>query len=684
MSSYCFSRFATKRRASREVYVGSVGVGADHPLRIQSMTTTSTQNVAETVKQSIALAEAGCEIVRVTAPNKAAAKALKPIREKFTAAGFGHIPLVADIHFLPAAAIEAIEHVEKVRVNPGNYADSKKFKIAEYTDTEYAAELERLHESFSPLVKRAKELGRALRVGTNHGSLSDRIMNRYGDTPLGMVESALEFLRIAESHNFRDIILSMKASNPKVMIEAYRLLVERMDREAMQYPLHLGVTEAGDGEDGRIKSAVGIGSLLMDGLGDTIRVSLTEDPVYEIPVAQALANKAMATWSNDDSLANLKEESRWDSLDPYHFQRRSIADVSLSSSAKVGVEDPPLVITPIDHSISEFITIVAEAKTARPKLGDAKLEGLLVKANSIEDLQQLTALCESIRGDAEFIVVQLDPSLPLDEVSLALPHQTLALALLRDFEDDELEGYKLFTRLCSQFGIRPIIGITPAVCDGILSEPAPTSIITLNCKLSATAPYHEIGFYRQLVERLKAWDNQAPIWIRNLPLDTERASGSTFLEKLLDASILSGSLLCDGIGDMLSIESDNNLVRSTKLAYNVLQGAGARIIKTEFVACPSCGRTLFDLQSATQRIRSKTGHLKGVKIAIMGCIVNGPGEMADADFGYVGGAPGKINLYIGKDCVEYNIPQSEADERLIDLIRQHGKWQDPRPHPTTA
>jgi len=704
MSAYCSSRFETKRRSTREVKVGSVGVGGDNPIRIQSMTTTLTQNVDDTVKQSIALAEAGCEIVRVTAPNKKAAQALKDIRSNFTAAGFGEVPLVADIHFLPSAAMEAIEHVEKVRVNPGNYADSKKFKVLEYSDAQYESELQRLYDDFSPLVKRAKELGRSLRIGTNHGSLSDRIMNRYGDTPLGMVESALEFLRIAQSHNYYDMVLSMKASNPKVMIEAYRLLVEHMDKEDMHYPLHLGVTEAGDGEDGRIKSAIGIGSLLMDGLGDTIRVSLTEDPVYEIPVAQALAQKIQKQWQPGGFDLGRKPKSlitdaldphnpipqetntgsaSSDSINPYQFERRKIATVHLSETVKLGPEEPPTVITPVTHPIFEYVTIAAEAKTSRPKLGDSKLEGLLLKANTIEDLEKLTELCEGLKGAAEFVVVELNPQLPLDEVSLALPHQKLPLAVLRDFSDDDYDDYKQFVHLCNQFEIRPIIGVSPSVADGILSEPEENLIVTLHSRLPPAAPKHAIGQYRRLAERLKQHKNQAPLWIRNSreaqtsPRNPEPSA--PFLSKLLDASVLTGSLLADGLGDMISIESEEDLVRSTRLSYNVLQGAGSRITKTEFVACPSCGRTLFDLQSTTQRIREKTGHLKGVKIAIMGCIVNGPGEMADADFGYVGGAPGKINLYVGKECVKYNIPQAEADERLIDLIREHGKWVDPKP-----
>src|SRR5689334_22916134 len=340
--SYCASRFCTVRRSTVEVKVGGVGVGGTNPIRLQSMTTSDTQDVAATVKQSIALAEVGCEIVRITAPNVTAARCLKEIRSQFDRAGFAHIPLVADIHFLPSAAMEAVEHVEKIRVNPGNYADRKKFAVREYSDADYDSELERLHDAFSPLVKRCRELGRSMRIGTNHGSLSDRIMNRYGDTPLGMVESALEFLRIAETHSYRQIILSMKASNPKVMIQAYRLLVERMAQEDMHYPLHLGVTEAGDGEDGRIKSAIGIGSLLLDGLGDTIRVSLTEDSVYEIPVARAIADKAMSLWTTTSPVSGDRAS---DSIDPYHFTRRETRTVMLGDRFKVGPEQPPLVIT---------------------------------------------------------------------------------------------------------------------------------------------------------------------------------------------------------------------------------------------------------------------------------------------------------------------------------------------------
>ncbi|MBM3854941.1 MAG: (E)-4-hydroxy-3-methylbut-2-enyl-diphosphate synthase, partial [Verrucomicrobia bacterium] len=383
--SYCASRFQTIRRPTVEVKVGTVGVGGTHPIRLQSMTTSDTQEVAATVRQSIALAEVGCEIVRVTAPNVAAARCLRQIRADFTAAGFGHIPLVADIHFLPAAALEAVEHVEKVRINPGNYADKKKFAVREYSDAAYDAELQRLHDAFSPLVKRCRELGRALRIGTNHGSLSDRILNRYGDTPLGMVESALEFLRIAEAHSFRAVILSMKASNPKVMIQAYRLLVERMARENMHYPLHLGVTEAGDGEDGRIKSAIGIGSLLLDGLGDTIRVSLTEDSVYEIPVARALADKAMARWTKPLAAPS----PPGDAVDPYHFARRATNPLELGERCSAGSAQPPRVIVRL---ASADALEGAARNLSSAALKDTPAEGVLVPVRSAGDLGALCAV----------------------------------------------------------------------------------------------------------------------------------------------------------------------------------------------------------------------------------------------------------------------------------------------------
>ena len=697
--SYCASRFHTIRRPTNEVMVGAVGVGGANPIRLQSMTTSDTQDIAATVQQSIALAEVGCEIVRITAPNVAAAKCLKDIRAQFTAAGFSHIPLVADIHFLPSAAMEAVEHVEKVRVNPGNYADKKKFAVKEYSDADYGLELERLHEAFSPLVRRAKELGRALRIGTNHGSLSDRIMNRYGDTPLGMVESALEFLHIARDHGYHELMLSMKASNPKVMIQAYRLLVARMDREDMHYPLHLGVTEAGDGEDGRIKSAIGIGSLLFDGLGDTIRVSLTEDSVYEIPVARAIADKAMSLWQEgrDGPSGRPSDAARpavapyppqalgasnglSDSIDPYHFTRRETATVQLSPKCAVGPELPPRVIVRIP-SIAALPA--AAQQLASPKLIDTPAEGLLVRVDTPSDLADLRAAVSASNLTAEFLVLEAGALLTAVDFAPALKPESERILLLRKFGARDAADLTAFAQLVRASGHFLAVDIAPADFTAL----APTLrelgnahlVFTLSATGDTAHAAHATGAYRLLAENLLSLESKSPIWIRNTT-GTAVHGDASFLSKLLDASFLTGGLLGDGIGDFVSIETEADVTRATRLAYNVLQGASARISKTEFVACPSCGRTLFDLQTTTQRIRAQTGHLKGVKIAIMGCIVNGPGEMADADFGYVGGAPGKINLYVGKNCVRYNIPQAEADEKLIALIREQGKWFDPGPH----
>ena len=668
--AYCASRFETIRRQTLEVRVGSVGVGGANPIRIQSMTTSDTQDVPATVKQSIALAEVGCEIVRITAPNVAAAKCLKEIRTRFSAAGFGHIPLVADIHFLPSAAMEAVEHVEKIRVNPGNYADKKKFAVREYSDADYDAELQRLHEAFSPLVKRCRELGRAMRIGTNHGSLSDRIMNRYGDTPLGMVESALEFLRIAQSHSYRDIILSMKASNPKVMIQAYRLLVARMVEEDMHYPLHLGVTEAGDGEDGRIKSAIGIGSLLLDGLGDTIRVSLTEDSVYEIPVARAIAEKAMSRWV---SPADSAKADAADAVDPYHFSRRETIALTLGAAATIGPEQPPRVIVRAG-SVSELRTTLEQL--AAPKLNDTPAEGVLVAVEKPEELDALP------KAAPQAYVLDLRPLVSLNAVAERAGAVRRGTVLLRKFGAGDADAVEAWGRLARERGALLAVDVAPADIGALAAAFRQVGddalIFTLGSVGHGTG--HALGAYRQLADALRQIGSRAPIWIRNTAGTAVRGD-NTFLSKLLEASFLTGALLCDGIGDLVSIETEADAARATRLAYNVLQGAGARISKTEFVACPSCGRTLFDLQTTTQRIRAQTGHLKGVKIAIMGCIVNGPGEMADSDFGYVGGAPGKINLYVGKQCVQYNIPQADADARLVALIKEHGKWVDPTPVP---
>ena len=679
--SYCASRYHTIRRRTVEVKVGEVGVGGAQPIRVQSMTTSDTQDIAATVQQSIALAEVGCEIVRITAPNVAAAKCLQEIRRQFTAAGFGRVPLVADIHFLPSAAMEAVEHVEKVRVNPGNYADKKKFAVKEYTDSDYDSELERLHESFSPLVRRCKELGRAMRIGTNHGSLSDRIMNRYGDTPLGMVESALEFLRIARSHDYHAIMLSMKASNPKVMIQAYRLLVERMAQEDMHYPLHLGVTEAGDGEDGRIKSAIGIGSLLLDGLGDTIRVSLTEDSVYEIPVARAVAAKAMRLWSAPQPDAG--SLPLLDTVDPYQFTRRVTAPLHLSSRCHVGPGQPPRVIVRTPPArLADTLRELAD-----PRLQDTPAEGLLVPVASPAELADLRR--ELARTDLaaprpfEFLALELGVFVQPADVEPLLAAGGGRVLLVRHFGPADQAALQAFVTLVRRHGQFLAAEIEPenfGPYELLLRRLGDAGLMfALPARSREAIAAHAVGAHRRLLEHLRAAGSKAPLWIRNTAENAVEADPA-FLSKLLEASFLTGSLLCDGLGDLVSIETEADPARATRLAYNVLQGAGARASKTEFVACPSCGRTLFDLQTTTQRIRAQTGHLKGVKIAIMGCIVNGPGEMTDADFGYVGGAPGKINLYVGRQCVQYNLPQAEADARLVALIREHGKWVEPAPH----
>ena len=588
--SYCPDLLHYQRRETREVKVGNVGLGGSNPIRVQSMITSDTRDTPACVAEVLALAEAGCEIVRITAQTRIYAANLENIAREVRAAGC-QVPLVADIHFKPDAALEAAKWVEKIRVNPGNYADKKKFEIREYTDAQYEEELERIREEFSPLVMLCKNLGRVMRIGTNHGSLSDRIMNRYGDTPLGMVESALEFARIARDHSYHDLVFSMKASNPKVMIEAYRLLVARLNAEGADwnYPIHLGVTEAGDGEDGRIKSAIGIGSLLADGIGDTVRVSLTEDAVHEIPVARALVEpfNVMCGWdlrSQSEKISSLTPKNFTPSYDPFNYDRRR------SSVLKVmGYE------LGAGHAVRVFTT-------------QEKWNALAHKISSMGDYKPEIIVEKS--G-----VVEIDPT---DDAAVA------------------------------ELNARPEPCLV-TVADGTAMEVIPA--------------------FRLLASKVEA---RHPILLKDV-LQAPSENGD-FLPALLTAARNLGSLLCDGIGDAVLVRGETAPGQSMRLAYNILQAAGTRIFKTDYVACPSCGRTLFNLQSTTQKIRAATGHLKGVRIAVMGCIVNGPGEMADADFGYVGGAPGKINLYVGKTPVKFNIPENEAVERLIDLIREHGKW----------
>jgi (E)-4-hydroxy-3-methylbut-2-enyl-diphosphate synthase len=584
---YCESPFFFHRRKTREVIVGNpaqggVVIGGNHPVVVQSMITCDTMDTQASVQQTLDLVAVGCQIVRITAPTVKDAANLKNIVTELRAKGC-QAPIVADIHFKPEAAMEAAKWVEMVRVNPGNYADSKKFAIKEYTDEQYAAELKRIEEKFTPLVKLCKELGRAMRIGTNHGSLSDRIMNRFGDSPLGMVESALEFARIARANDFHNFKFSMKSSNPKVMIECYRLLVARLNEVGpdWNYPIHLGVTEAGEGEDGRIKSAIGIGSLLCDGLGDTIRVSLTEDSPHEIAVCHDLLAQIPLLSNSKTQISDVAL-----SFDPFHFERRETPEIELNENTKCGGEQ--LIRVVVTQGTWDKV-----APKIRPK-DDVKPEAVY------EDLN----------------IFEVDP--------------------IADFTVN---------------------------CD--------TQLVTVKDGVGLPT----ITAFRLLAAKLKRLGSNNPILLKDC-LSFE----STPLEPkiaLLRASVVIGSLLADGIGDAILVRGESGGGQSLRLAYNILQAAGCRSFKTDYVACPSCGRTLFNLQTVTARIKARTEHLKGVKIAIMGCIVNGPGEMADADFGYVGGAPGKINLYVGKTPIKFNIPEGEAVDRLVDLIKEHNKWAEP-------
>ena len=665
-SDYCPSRHRTVRRLTRVVNVGGVAVGGLNPLRLQSMTTSDTEDVAATVAQAIRLAEAGCEIIRITAPNKAAAAALKDIRQQFRAAGFTQ-PLVADIHFLPSAAMEAVEHVEKIRVNPGNYADKKKFAVLEYTDAAYAEELERLHEAFTPLVLRAKALGRSLRIGTNHGSLSDRIMNRFGDSPNGMVESALEFIRIAESHGFKDMILSMKSSNPKVMVEAYRLAAARMTELGMDYPLHLGVTEAGEGEDARIKSAIGIGSLLADGLGDTIRVSLTEDPWHEIPVCKEIVRRA-------ESFAALGAGSSVklpaDPADPFSFVRRETELLALSTNCLAGSGEVPRVIVRSIAGLADWQAAAKEILDVHAAQREVRAEGLLVRLDDPAHAAGLRSLRKALGQavPALFVETSLSPAdFPFDSSGSRL----VVVKAFAAADGAELKAWGEAVVKHDAILAVDLDGPTLAALTKELSAiPAGHLILTSSQPQDGL---HATGTYRELVRCADVAQLEAPLWIRATVANATLIDPG-FQSRLIEASILAGGLLVDGYGDFLSCETPTSSAKSLTLAYDILQGARMRQTKTEYVACPSCGRTLFDIQSTTLKIKERTGHLKSVTIAVMGCIVNGPGEMADADFGYVGGAPGKINLYVGKTPVKFNIPQEEAVERLVDLIKEKGRW----------
>ncbi len=602
MNDYCISRFNSVRMPTAEVSIGNVKIGANNPIAIQSMTNTKTQDVDASVKQCIALAEAGCQIIRLTAQNLEAARALGEISKKFRAAKFDN-PLVADIHFMPQTAMEAVEHVEKIRINPGNFTDKRLQEGREYTDSEYEAELDKARQKLTPLVKRCKELGRALRIGTNHGSLSDRIVRRYGDTPFGMVEAAFEFARICRDLDFHNIVFSFKSSNTRVMTQTYRLAAKRMKEEGFSYPLHLGVTEAGFGIDARIKSSIGIGGLLFDGLGDTIRVSLTEDPVEEIPVAKSIAKLADSIRAKN-AVPQLDEN-----IDFTSYARRETYSIS-QEHLKIGGNASPAVAS-FGESKSADICFGTDGASEKKSFIAKKYE---TAAELEKDLAELKNVAAEIR---------------LDKIG--------------EFSD-----------------------IIKSAKNLVLIAPPPEM------------GRHSIGEARMLAAKLENMGAKTPIWLK---FDSQKVSpinaGSDELSKLNEASMYIGSLICDGYGDIVSVDISASPEKNAEYALAILQGARARRSKAEYVACPSCGRTLYDIQGAAAKIQAATRHLKDITIGIMGCIVNGPGEMADADYGYVGGAPGKINLYRGKKCVEMNIPQEESIERLVALIKSDGKWTEP-------
>ena len=637
---YCNSLTKYERFKTRQVMIGSVGVGGNNPIRVQSMTTTDTMDTQATVEQSIRMIDAGCEIVRITAPSKKEAENLQNIKNELRKRGYD-TPLVADIHFTPNAAEIAARIVEKVRVNPGNYADKKRFEHIDYTDDTYQAELERIKERFVPLVRICKEHGTAMRIGTNHGSLSDRILSRYGDTPLGMVESALEFLRICQQEDYHEIVLSMKASNTQVMVQAYRLLITKMQDTGMNYPLHLGVTEAGEGEDGRIKSAVGIGTLLEDGIGDTIRVSLTEEPEFEIPVAREL----VARYDNRSAHQPILAIDNYP-INPFEYKKRNSREV-----LNIGGKNVPIVMA--DFSLKEKIT------------------------------------------PASFFALGYNYSVPLDKwnVSDMACDYVFAGDKVIDFDIPGTLGivynHQNWLLHKHQERVYPFIQAKDYLSGVEISK---TLNIVYACLSDINQDFiNRIQEDKNLVLMIDTWNKHGMAEQRSLltqlmnnhcdvPVIIGRAYGNLSPEQLqLHSATDMGALLIDGLGDgvFIAVENCGSDQQVNQTAFGILQASRTRISKTEYISCPSCGRTLFDLQETTAKIRSKTNHLKGVKIGIMGCIVNGPGEMADADYGYVGTGVGKITLYKEKEVVQRNIPEAEAVDALIELIRTHGDWVEP-------
>ena len=651
---YCNSLTEYSRFVTREVHIGDVPLGGNNPIRIQSMTTTDTMDTIGTVEQSIRMIEAGCEYVRITAPSIKEAQNLAEIKKQLRSRGYT-TPLVADIHFTPNAAEVAARIVEKVRVNPGNYADKKKFDQITYTDAEYQTELERIYQKFSPLVKVCKEYGTAMRIGTNHGSLSDRIMSRYGDTPQGMVESAMEFMRICEMLNYHELVISMKSSNPQVMVQAYRLLVETMVAEGMNYPLHLGVTEAGDGEDGRIKSAVGIGTLLEDGLGDTVRVSLTEEPEAEAPVAIALVQRYVARREAQGARrenVNANRPAPPTSHDPYSYKKRETQE----ANAFIGGHMVPRVVVDLSHA-------------------------------NLKD--------PAVLNDAGYIYAPL-----LDKYSMG--EQSVDFVYLADqlpsfnFPGNlkQLYNYATWQKLTNKTNCHPVFSLQEYIGDADRSS-ALNLVKIKNADLASDAfglipmdkslvfvletdELHGMADQRAFFFQLEELGLDMPVIIRRSYQFQTQDSVLKTQGLQLHASTDLGALLIDGFGDGIWIDApgiDTKVITST--AFGILQATRSRISKTEYISCPSCGRTLFDLMVTTQMIRSRTSHLKGLKIGIMGCIVNGPGEMADADYGYVGSGTDKVTLYRGKEAVKKNITSLNALDELINIIREDGNWIEP-------
>jgi (E)-4-hydroxy-3-methylbut-2-enyl-diphosphate synthase len=671
MQFYCESLTEYKRLKTKEVKIGDLLLGNFHPIRVQTMTTTDTMDTLATVEQSIRCIEAGAELVRITAPSKNDAENLLHIKNELRKRGY-YTPLVADIHFTPNAAEIAARIVEKVRVNPGNYVDKKKFELIEYSDADYAEEIDRIRERFTPLVKICKEYGTAMRIGTNHGSLSDRIMSRYGDTPMGMVESAMEFLRIARNESYHNIVLSMKSSNPQVMVQAYRLLVKTMFDEFSEcYPLHLGVTEAGDGEDGRIKSAVGIGTLLEDGLGDTIRVSLTEDPELEVPVCKDLVKRYVnGEWSmlNKGTVPGIEKIS----YDPFKYQRRETFEVG-----NIGGKHVPVVVA--DLSKIEKIAPVHlqsvgytyDEATDKWNISDAAADYIFT-GNQILDF--------ALPGTLKVIVYPEAWTRAKDKGKYFPIFQD------RGYVESEIKNDRLnFVMIdCFNDGNDSLIYLDQLSNDHTIV--LCLSSTNKNAMQSVRRMYTELG-------------NRE---IKNPVINIIDSSWQTADEHLIHYATETGALLLEGFGDgiclgmtkksydllamnyeqmnasgrnYLSNQTIEQFINGT--SFGILQATRTRISKTEYISCPSCGRTLFDLQETTAKIRSRTNHLKGVKIAIMGCIVNGPGEMADADFGYVGSGPGKITLYRGKEIVKRNVSSEVAVDELINLLRESDAWIEP-------